>query len=89
LKTQVTDVDQLIIPLMEDKLPQEIRQLWERKLGEMVNDDAFADEKMFFDFVRKKRPLKRLDPNIIRRKIRRKRATKRSTKSTIKNPITP
>ena len=53
LKTQVTDVDQLIIPLMEDKLPQEIRQLWERKLGEMVDDDAFADEKMFFDFVRK------------------------------------
>ena len=53
LKTQVTDVDQLIIPLMEDKLPKEARQLWERKLGEVVDDDAFADAKMFFEFVQK------------------------------------
>jgi len=53
LKGQATGVNQIIIPLLEDKLPQEIRQEWERHLGMLVDDDSDASEDQFFEFLRK------------------------------------
>ena len=53
LKTQVKEVDDLLIPLLEDKLPSDVRQMWERHLGTMVKDASYANAKMFFDFIRK------------------------------------
>ena len=52
LKSQIKEVDEMLIPLLEDKLPTDVRQMWERHLGTMVKDDGYATSGMFFDFIR-------------------------------------
>ena len=51
---QVMDVlDQVIIPLLKDKLPAEIRQGWECHLGTIVDDDEYDMEEIIFEYIRR------------------------------------
>ena len=50
LEKQDPTVDMVMVPILESKLPNELREEWEKKMAESIDPDECATQEQFFKF---------------------------------------